>query len=260
MKLNLYKYHIADHKLVGYNNQDSVPMLVANNIFDARQHLTGDEFIMELRRHRDILAQDPETAVEAAVRYRNVSYSMGGTSLFNRNPEVERMIATNPDAIARYCSWVIGQVEPRYHEQILKSSIHRLAEYLTTFKQRLDERYPEFVERAYERISEDPESAFDFATGSGRRIPGLEPGVFRFSPNELEWRNIVTEPEYMALPQTPGAGNNMDNITSGNMHRYGEYDSPWNLYVSSLIDVKDRIAAVEKYGFRGREFNLGKSK
>lgn len=235
-------------------------MLVANNIFDARQHLTGDEFIMELRRHRDILAQDPETAVEAAVRYKNLSYGMAGLSLFNRNPEVERMIATNPDAIARYCTWVTGHVEPRYHEQILKSSIMRLTEYLITFKQHLNQHYPEFVKQAHERIAEDPSDAFDLAVGSGHRMPDLEPGVFRFVPSDREWHDIVTEPEFMGLPQTPGAGNNMDNITSGNMHRYAEYDSPWNLYVSSLTDVKDRIAAVEKYGFRGRKFELGNSK
>lgn len=262
MKLNFYKYHSKDSKLVGYHDQASVPVVVASTIFGARPSLTGDQFLEKLRQNSVLLAQDPEIAVEAAVKYKTISYGMGKTnlSLFNRDPAVERVIATNPDAIAKYVSWVVGHVEPRYHEQILKSSVAWLAKYLSDFKQRLIERYPEFVERAYERISEDPESAFDLATGAGDRIPKLEAAIFRFEPSDRIWRDIVTEPEYMSLPQTPGAGNSTDIITSGNMHRYAEYDSPWNLYVSSLSDVKDRVAAIKQYGFKGRKFELGNSK
>jgi hypothetical protein len=91
----------------------------------------------------------------------------------------------------------------------------------------------------------------------GKRIPELEASVFQFEPSESSWRQEVSEPEYMGLPQTPAAGEDMGYFNNYSMFEYHEYDSPWNLYVSALDNVKDRVAAIKQYGFKGREFKLG---
>jgi hypothetical protein len=268
MKLNLYKYRSPAEQLVGYNDKNRVPMVLLTDLNDlstGRAHSSAGLLarVQELKQNRDVLAQDPESAAEAAIRYKLAArMSNRDESLFNRDPAVERVIATDPRSIYKYVRWVIEHVEPQYHEQILKGSPSDLTDYLMHFKKDLQARHKEFVKRAYERISEDPSEAFTTALhiGIGRRVPELEASVFRFNPSAAEWHDLVTEPEYMALPQTPAAGDEDDEITSSDLRYYGEYDSPWNLYVSALRIPRDRADAVAQYGFNGREFKLGYQK
>ena len=267
MKLNLYKYHDVKDELVGHASKHSVPMVIIDDLIELRMRggMSNNKLsplLQELKQHRDLLVQDPDTAAEAAIRYRSASAIINKPdSLFNRDPAVERLIATDPDAIVRYVRAVIEHVEPRYHEQILKSSPNNLKEYLRSFKRDLVARHQEFLKLAYKRISEDLVSAFDtmifMGEGNRVRIPELEASVFQFEPKESAWRREISEPEYMTLPQTPDAGGDMGYFNNYSMFQYPEYDSPWNLYVSSLDNVKDRVAAIKQYGFKGREFRLG---
>ena len=285
MKLNLYKYHDVKDELVGHASKHSVPMVIIDDLIELRMRggMSNNKLstlLQELKQHRDLLVQDPDTAAEAAIRYRSASAIVNkmdlfnfhtaptklvgyktSDSLFNRDPAVERLIATDPDAIVRYVRAVIEHVEPRYHEQILKSSPNNLKEYLRSFKRDLVARHQEFLKLAYKRISEDLVSAFDtmifMGEGNRVRIPELEASVFQFEPKESAWRREISEPEYMTLPQTPDAGGDMGYFNNYSMFQYPEYDSPWNLYVSSLDNVKDRVAAIKQYGFKGREFKLG---
>lgn len=267
MKLNLYKYHSNNDTLVGHASKHSVPMVIMDDLIELRMRggINNNALatlMQELKQHRDVLVQEPDTAAEAAIRYRSASAIINRPgSLFNRDPAVERFIATDPDAIVRYVRAVVEHVEPRYHEQILKSSPDNLKRYLQSFKRDLVARHQEFLKLAYKRISEDPVAAFEtiifMGEGNRVRIPELELSIFQFEPKESEWQREVSEPEYMALPQTPDAGGDMGYFNNYSMFQYHEYDSPWNLYVSSLDNVKDRVAAIKQYGFKGREFKLG---
>ena len=271
MSMNLYLYHANKDTLVGHKNHNTIPTVVFHNIKELYHYgtLPRNELptIADLiEKNRNTIARDPEALVSAELMYRSVKNLMRAPSnnyLVNvqlyKPKDVLGILEQDPDSLCRYISYVMTQPQPQYHNLLLKSSPNKLKDYLGNFARELYASYPEFLSKALTRINEVPEEAYEtaFRIYSNARVPELESGIFKFDPGARNWDDTRTEEEVIRYPLTPDVDNDGEYINARNLGEYGEYDSPWNLYVAGIESVEDRVAAIKQYGFKGRPFRLG---
>lgn len=262
--LNLYKFHSNEQSLVGHRQRSSNPVVVFDNASEMfRSYYTTPADVAEritaqfLIKNCDVLGRDAKVAVEATRLYRQIKGYRADTvePLFPRGSAAVKNIAQNPNLITEYVREVIQHVTPEYHDQILKADPKLIARYVEDYPDTLATRHREFLDKAFTRLSESPQQAFEVAVVSfaHERVPGLELGIFNYEPNRQDWNN--SRPESVRYAETPAI--NTARPSALYSDTFGEFDSPWNLYVSGLSTSRERRRAVARYGFKGREFDLG---
>lgn len=258
--MDLYKYHITPKNLIGYDKQSLIPALVFDKVVKTDYWL-GDTAAAEANRmieaNQSVLGKDPYVAYRVAKIYRDntarFNRDRDPAQLWPRHGQVERNIASHPNAIASYTSDVLGIVAPEYFDQILKATPETLNEYLAHFSFKdLKKNYPEFVHKALVGISSDPEQAFHRAvSGGGRweRIPELEDAIYKWNPSREDWMEMVDE-NYKDLADIDWD----EESPSAKIKDYPHFDSPWNLYLAQLHNLSARYQLIKERGFKGRVF------
>ena len=269
MSLNLYNFHSDSSVLAGVKRKDTVPGVVYQDLRHrynygtlARNNLPVLMGLLE--KNRDILAKNPATAAEAAIMYSSLLNTSGQRllpPLYSLDSDVVRSMQADPNSLCRYIMHVVKRAVPDYHNVILRCTPSQLADYINLFTTQLKAQHQRFLDRAFVRVSEEPQQAYELAIISfpHMRVPALEAAIFKYNPDAVTWNYLIDETETRSYPETPDADTDYEYITSGNMREYGEFASPWNLYVSGLGKVADRVAAIETYGFNGDKFRLGYS-
>jgi hypothetical protein len=253
MTLNLYTYHNGNEPLVGYESRLQIPDLLFQNIRNQFGAMANAKKVRtQLNQHQDILAKSPTAALAAAKLYNRVSKlaKLPDVLLWPEGHAVEKVIAQNPNSLCAYLSELSLKDNPKYHSQIIKADLPWLTVYVARFEKEL-RKQPEFLNQIFKKFSHDPKESVQLAMNMrlDRRILELEPIIYNYTIGEDdwdEWDDILTA--YALHPNTPKDDDGVHAAAS---------ESPWNFYVSRLEKVKDRVAAVQQYGFRGSSFPLG---
>ena len=210
--------------------------------------------------NREVLGQDAKVAIDAIRLYKSVRGPAADAErpLFSRGSEAFRNILQHPNLLIEYLTLVVKHPTPEYNERILAASPAQIGIYVDRLKDDLGIRHRDFLDKAFERISESPKEAFElaFMTFPHRRIAALESAIFKYEPTTEDWHDTCTSYNVRHYAETP-AVNNTTISALYFIDRFGEFASPWNLYVAGLSKSIDRRQAVARYGFKGREFDLG---
>lgn len=256
MKLNLYAYHSGNESLIGYKDQLLVPDLLFQNIRNQFGQMANPTKVRtQLKKHQSTLAKSPTAALAAAKLYNRVSKmakfsEFPDVLLWPQGHAVEKVIAQDPNSLSAYLTELSLKDNPTYHSQIIKADLPLLTTYVAHFEKEL-RKQPKFLNQIFKKFSHDPKESFRLAMNMrlDRRIPELEPIIYNYSIGEDDWdewdNDVMT---YLMHINTPSDDEN---------GHVAAIESPWNLYVSSLKKVKDRMAAVQQYGFNGSSFPLG---
>lgn len=260
--LDLYKFHEDKKSLTGYNHRDLIPQVVINDaykLFLGSRGQNHNEVLNYLMKNRDLLGQDANTAIQATTLYQYAKGDRGVSSppLFSRASAAFKTIANDPNLLIEYIIMVIRHLTPELNDQILKASPSQLSEYVMEFHDKFAARHEQFLNQLFARISEVPGEAFAIALApfAHRRLPALEQALFKYQPSPQDWGYVRRGSDVLGYPETPAVNNSRPSALYSDT--FGEYDSPWNLYVSGLSKAADRRSAIARYGFKGREFDLG---
>lgn len=255
--MNLYKYYSSPDRLIGYDKQLSVPTIAFKQVANTdywRGPTEAKMAVAVIHKYQSVLGKDPNIAYRSAKIYQNCTTKQGvSDQLWPRRGAAEQIIATDPESIADYTSDVLGVVTPEYFDQILKATPETLNEYLARFEFKdMVKKYPDFVKKAFARISTDPNHAFYQAVTGGKRwerIPELEDAIYNWNPDRQEWLEQAEE-EFMDLPDIDWD----EESPSVKLKDYPHFDSPWNLYLAQLQSLSARLQLIKERGFKGREF------
>lgn len=253
--MDLYKYHTETRQMIGIKYLNQIPEVVYHEIERDIGGTQSDAINtrMSLRKNRDILSKSPATAIDSARLYKRTAWISGdfdNTLLWPEGHAVEKVIAQNPNFLCSYFSGLSLKDNPAYHTQILKADLPHLTSYVTHFEDELW-RQPKFLKQIFKKFSSSPADSFYLAMHMKleRRVLDLEPAIFNYQPDpHPDGERWDDEFSYYNLIATPGFKN-------GDFD--AELETPWNLYVACLQNIKDRVDAVEQYGFNGSSFVLG---